>query len=87
MPEYYFKPDRIILLTLDEKEQAKRLMTQTDQKWNRQEEFWKSQGGEFQRKINSAYLKVAKEHNIPTIDASGTIEEVFDKIINSLRLS
>ena len=84
MPDYYFKPDRIILLTLDEKEQAKRLMTQTDQKWNRQEEFWKSQGGEFQRKINSAYLKVAKEYNIPTLDASGTIDEVFAKIKSSL---
>ena len=87
MPDCYFRPDKIILLTLDEKEQAKRLMTQTDKKWNRQEEFWKSKGGEFQRKINSAYLKVAKEYDIPTLNASGTIDEVFNKIINSLRLS
>lgn len=80
MPEVYFHPDKIILLTLDEKEQFKRLSTQTDKKWNRQQEYWKSKGGEFQRKINAAYLKVAKEYKIPTIDAAGTIEEVFDKV-------
>ena len=80
MPEYYFKPDKIILLTLPEEEQLKRLNTQTDKKWDRKQEFWKSKGGEFQRKINSAYLKIAKEHNIKTIDASGSIEEVFETI-------
>ena len=66
MPEYYFKPDKIILLTLPEDEQLKRLNTQTDKKWDRKQEFWKSKGGEFQRKINSAYLKIAKEYNIKT---------------------
>lgn len=80
MPEYYFKPDKIILLTLPEEEQLKRLNTQTDKKWDRKQEFWKSKGGEFQRKINSAYLRIAKEHNIKTIDASGSIEEVFETI-------
>lgn len=80
MPEYYFKPDKIILLTLPEEEQLKRLNTQTDKKWDRKQEFWKSKGGEFQRKINSAYLKIAKEYNIKTIDASGSIEEVFETI-------
>ena len=69
---------------MNEEEQAKRLGTQTDKKWDRKQEVWKSQGNEFQRKINSAYLKVAKEYNIPTIDASGTIEEVFDRIKNVL---
>ena len=80
MPEYYFKPDKIILLTLPEEEQLKRLNTQTDNKWDRKQEFWKSKGGEFQRKINSAYLKIAKNYNIKTIDASGTIEQVFELI-------
>jgi len=80
MPEYYFKPDKIILLTLPEEEQLKRLNTQTDKKWDRKQEFWKSKGGEFQRKINTAYLKIAKEYNIKTIDASGTIDEVFQAI-------
>ena len=86
MPEYYFKPDKIILLTLPEEEQLKRLNTQTDKKWDRKQEFWKSKGGEFQRKINSAYLKIAKEYNIKTIDASGSIEEIFETIKDCLYL-
>ena len=84
MPERYFKPDKIILLTLSEQEQAKRLGTQTDQKWNRKEEVWKSQGNKFQQVINKGYLKVAKDYNIKAIDASGTIEEVFAKIKKNL---
>ncbi|MBR3329123.1 dTMP kinase [Candidatus Saccharibacteria bacterium] len=84
MPKPYFNPNRIILLTLPEEEQLKRLSTQTDNKWDRKKEFWKSKGGEFQRKLNAAYLKVAKEYNIEPIDASGTIEEVFNSIISKL---
>lgn len=80
MPEHYFKPDRIFLLTLDEKEQAKRLGTQDDKNWNRKEEVWKSEGNSFQQKINKAYLKIAEDFNIETIDASGTIDEVFELI-------
>ncbi|MBR5647448.1 dTMP kinase [Candidatus Saccharibacteria bacterium] len=84
MPDYYFKPDKTFLLTLSEEEQAKRLGTQTDKKWDRKQEVWKSKGNEFQRKINAAYIKVAKEYKIPTIDASGTIDEVFELIKKEL---
>lgn len=87
MPEPYFHPDKIILLTLDEEEQAKRLGTQADKKWDRKQEVWKSKGNEFQRKINVAYLKIAKQYNITPIDASGTIDEVFDQIKNALGIS
>lgn len=80
MPARYFNPDKIAILTLSRAEQEKRLGIQTDKKWDRKKEVWKSQGDSFQQKINPAYLKVAKEYNIPTIDASGTIEEVFAKI-------
>ena len=84
MPSHYFKPDKIILLTLPESVQEERLETQTDKKWDRKQEFWKSKGGEFQRKVNAAYLKIAKDFNINTVDASGTIDEVFAKIQEEL---
>ena len=84
MPGRYFRPDKIILLTLPEAEQEKRLNTQTDKKWDRKQEFWKSKGGEFQRKINAAYLKIAKEYKINTVDATGSIDEVFSKIQKEL---
>lgn len=84
MPEPYFHPDKILFLTIGEKEQAKRLGTQTDKNWDRKGEVFKSQGNDFQKKLNAAYLKVAKEYNIASIDASGTIEEVFSLILGKL---
>ena len=72
------------MFTLSEEEQQKRLGTQIDKKWNRKEEVWKSKGSDFQQKLNHAYLKIAKDYNIPTIDASGTIEEVFERIKKEL---
>ncbi|MDO4742364.1 MAG: hypothetical protein Q4A79_03285, partial [Candidatus Saccharibacteria bacterium] len=80
MPKRYFSPDKLILLTLSEAEQEKRLGTQKDKNWDRKKEVWKSKGNDFQRKINAAYLKVAKEYNVKTIDAAGTVEEVFERI-------
>lgn len=84
MPEPYFHPDKIFLLTINEKEQQKRLGTQTDKKWDRKKEVWKSKGESFQQIINKAYLKIAKEYDVTTIDASGTIEEIFNLIISKL---
>ena len=84
MPEPYFHPDKIFMFTLSEEEQQKRLGTQIDKKWNRKEEVWKSKGNDFQQKLNHAYLKIAKDYNIPTIDASGTIEEVFERVKKEL---
>lgn len=71
MPDHYFNPDKIVIFTIKENEQAKRLGTQ-----GRAAEFWKSKGGEFQKKINAGYLKVAKDFDVPTLDASGTPEEI-----------
>lgn len=77
MPSPYFTPDKMVILTLDENEQAKRLESQGKV---RQGEFFKSKGYEFQHKLNQAYLKVAKEFDVPTFDASGTIDEVFENL-------
>ena len=77
IPSPYFTPDKMVILTLDEKEQAKRLESQGKV---RQGEFFKSKGYEFQHKLNQAYLKVAKEFDVPTFDASGTIDEVFENL-------
>lgn len=71
MPEKYFKPDKIVVLTVSEKEQAKRLGLQ-----GRSGEIWKSKGESFQQKLNNAYKKVISEYNLPTLNADGTIEEV-----------
>lgn len=77
MPEHYFKPDKIVILTIDEKTQGERLVMQGK---IRQGEFFKSKGYEFQHKLNDAYLKVAKDFNIPTFDSSADAPIVFENL-------
>lgn len=76
MPEPYFYPDRIVLLTLSDEERAKRLIAQG----KRSKEFFKSKDASFQKKLNDAYVKSAKKFNIPSMDTSGTPEEVFERL-------
>lgn len=76
MPKYYFNPDKIVCFTLSNEERKKRLESQGKK---RSEEVWKSMSS-FQQKVNNYYLEVATEYNIPMLDASGTPEEVFEKL-------
>ena len=71
MPERYFKPDKIVVFTVSEETQVKRLGLQ-----GRTDEVWKSKGCEFRKKLNAAYHKVIKEYNLPTINADGEIDDV-----------
>lgn len=73
MPEHYFQPDKIVILTQSDENRQKRMALQG----KRTQEFFKSQDDIFGKKINNAYLKVAKEFNAPVLDASGTPDEVF----------
>ena len=78
MPEAYFHPDRIVILTLSDAEHNQRLIAQG----KRSDEFFKSKGNQFQDQLRRAYLKVAKDYQIPTMDAAGTPEEVHDRLVN-----
>ncbi len=77
MPEPYFHPDKIVILTLSEKEREARRISQGERTST---EVWKSKPTEFQEKLNSGYLKVAKEFNVPTMSAAGTPEEVHERL-------
>lgn len=76
MPEPYFKPDKIVILTLSDKERQARMISQG----KRTKEFFKSQDAKYGKKLNDAYLKVAKEFDVPTLDTSGTVDEVFERL-------
>lgn len=76
MPEKYFNPDKIVVLTLSDKERAKRLESQG----RAAGEVWKSKGDEFQQKLLNGYLKVADEYKVPKLEAKGTIEEVQEEL-------
>lgn len=71
MPEKYFKPDKMVVFTISDEAQAKRLGTQ-----GRSNEVWKSKGESFQQKLNNAYRKVIAEYDLPELSAEGTIEEI-----------
>lgn len=77
LPDRYFKPDCIVILTLTEEERAARRIAQGERTTK---EIWKSKPSEFQQKVNNSYLRVAKEYNIPTLSAAGTPEEVFERL-------
>ena len=85
IPEPYFHPDKQIILTLSDEARAKRLEKQAIEQ-GRMGEVWKSQPSEFQKKVNVGYLKVAKEYGVPTLDAGGTIGEVFNELKKKFEL-
>lgn len=79
LPERYIHPDLGIILTVPDKVRLAR----QNQRGKDQETFEKKPDT-FQQKVNSAYPKIAKEFNLNLVDASGTIEEIFNKIKNIL---
>ena len=79
LPEKYVKPDKGFILTVSDQVREERQKGRGKAK-----ETFESKPDEFQQKVNHAYLKIAKDFGIKTIDASGTIEEVFDLILREL---
>ena len=79
MPDNYFKPDKMVILTLSDEERQRRLDSQAKEQ-GRVGEVLKTQPSEFQKKVNEAYLKVAREMKIATLDAAGTMSEVQEQL-------
>lgn len=79
LPERYVKPDKSFILTVSDKVREER---QKDR--GKAVETFEAKPDEFQQKVNSAYPKIAKDFDVKIIDASGTIEEVFELIKQEL---
>lgn len=75
LPEKYVKPDFGFILTVPDKVRLERQKNR-----GKQEETFEKMNSDFQQRVNAAYPKIAKEFNLYEIDASKTIEEVFEKI-------
>ncbi len=75
LPEKYFKPDYGFILTVPDDVREKR-----QQARGKAAETFELKQQDFQAKVNAAYPKIAKEFNLTVVDASGTIEEVFEII-------
>ena len=79
LPEKYVNPDKGFVLTVSDEVRLAR----QDNRGKKKETF-ESKPDEFQQKVNNAYPKIAKEFGLKVIDASGTIEEVFELIKKEL---
>ncbi|MBQ6414011.1 dTMP kinase [Candidatus Saccharibacteria bacterium] len=77
LPEQYVHPDYGFILTVSDKVRLAR-----QQNRGKATETFEAKPSEFQQKVNAAYPKIAKEFNLTLIDASGTIEEIFQTIQN-----
>lgn len=69
----YLRPDVAVILTLDDNERQKRIGQRGTLE---NPDTFESKGGSFQQKINQGYLDIAKTHDLPVIQANGTIDDV-----------
>ena len=79
LPKQYFNPDYGVILTVPDQVRLERQNAR-----GKATETFEAKPDAFQQKVNAAYPKIARGFNLTLIDASGTIEEVFDKILNEL---
>ena len=79
LPDKYVNPDKGFILTVSDEVRSSR----QDNRGKGKETF-EAKPDDFQQRVNRAYVKIAKDFDIKTIDASGTIEEVFDLILREL---
>lgn len=75
MPERYFHPDYGFILIVPDKIRLERQAGR-----GKAVETFEAKPDDFQQKVNAAYPHIAKDFNLTLIDASGTIEEIFDLI-------
>ncbi len=73
MPERYVKPDYSAILTLDEKTRLARQSSRDD---NSAKDTFESKPSDFQHKVDNAYLHIAKDLGIQTVDASPSVDEI-----------
>ncbi|MBR3139164.1 dTMP kinase [Candidatus Saccharibacteria bacterium] len=79
LPAKYFTPDYGFILTVSDEV---RLARQGNR--GKAKETFEKKPDDFQQKVNAAYPKIAKDFNLNLIDASGTIEEVFQLVLGKL---
>ena len=75
LPEKYFRPDYGFILTVPDKIRLERQSGR-----GKAAETFERKPDLFQQKVNAAYPKIAREFDLTMVDASGSVEEVFDKI-------
>lgn len=83
MPDRYVRPDATAILVLSDDERIKRTRKRDNKS---SKDTFEAQGNDFQSRVNHGYETIASDFNLPTIDASGSIDEVSGKIRAALDL-
>ncbi len=84
MPVNYVRPDKAVILTLDDRTRKQRqdgrdavhgadTTAETD--------TFESKPDEFQSKVNRGYLQIAKDFDLQVLEARGTVEEVTEQLV------
>ncbi|MBR2658933.1 dTMP kinase [Candidatus Saccharibacteria bacterium] len=81
LPDNYVSPDFAAILTVSDKVRVERQKGR-----GKKQETFEAKPSEFQQKVNNAYPKIAKEFNIPVVDASGSIEDIFAELSKLFQL-
>lgn len=75
LPEKYFRPDFGFILTVPD---SVRLARQNGR--GKTAETFEQRPDQFQQRVNAAYPQIAKDFGLQLVDATGSIEEVFNEI-------
>ena len=79
LPRRYIYPTRGVILAVSDTTRK----TRQDLRGKEAETF-EVKADDFQKRVNDAYLEIARRFKIPIIDASGSIDEVSQKILQIL---
>lgn len=79
LPEKYIHPDHGFILTVSDEVRLSRQKNR-----GKASETFEKKASAFQERVNKAYPKIAKEFNLKLIDASPSIDEIFNTILSAL---
>lgn len=80
----YMNPDLAVVLSLDHETRVKRIGQRGELE---SPDTFESRPDNFQDSVNEGYLAIAKERNLPVIDAGQTPEQIHVDILRYLKLS
>lgn len=80
----YLSPDAAVILTMSNEHERQTRVAQRGLHESR--DTFETKDQQFQSQVAGGYLDVAATQSIPLVEASGTVQEVADRIMTSLRL-
>lgn len=80
--ETYMSPDVMVVLTLGDASERQRRIDSRGELEN--PDTFESKGDDFQTKVDQTYLALAEQYDIPVIDATQTVDQVYQDLLKLL---